>query len=93
MSSADSWGVERAEVVWSRGRVLLRDLRPQVWVVLHDLALDAEWRDGRLVASSSARLVVDLERKCLGEFLERPLGGVVEPKRRPRRSARRGWSR
>ena len=33
--------------------------RPAVWLVLQDVALDAEWRDGRLVASTSARLVAE----------------------------------
>ena len=50
---------ERGVVVWSHGRDLLRVFRPQAWVVLQDLAFDAEWRDGRLVASSSARLVAE----------------------------------
>lgn len=52
-------GVDRGVVVWSHSRDLLRVFRPQMWVVLQDLALDAEWRDGRLVASSSARLVAE----------------------------------
>ena len=52
-------GVERGVVVWLHARDLLRIFRPQVLVVLQDLALDAEWRDGRLVASSSARLVAE----------------------------------
>jgi hypothetical protein len=51
--------VERGVVVWSHARDLLRTFRPQMWVVLQDLALDAEWREGRLVASSSARMVAD----------------------------------
>jgi hypothetical protein len=51
--------VERGVVVWSHARDLLRTFRPQMWVVLQDLALDADWRDGRLVASSSARMVAD----------------------------------
>ena len=52
-------GDDRGVVVWSRARDLLRVFRPQAWVVLQDLALDAEWRDGRLVAASSARLVAE----------------------------------
>ena len=40
-------------------RTGLRALRPAVWPVLLDVALDAEWRDGRLVASTSARLVAE----------------------------------
>ena len=55
----DSSGGERGVVVWSHGRDLLRVFRPQAWVVLQDLAFDAEWRDGRLIASSSARLVAE----------------------------------
>jgi hypothetical protein len=50
---------EHGVVLWSHARELLRLVRPQAWVVLQDLALDAEWRDGRLVASSSARLVAE----------------------------------
>jgi len=50
---------EHGVVVWSHARDLLRVFRPQAWVVLQDLALDAELRDGRLVSSSSARLVAD----------------------------------
>jgi hypothetical protein len=34
-------------------------MRPVVRVVLEDVALDAAWRDGRLVASTSARLVAE----------------------------------
>lgn len=51
--------VERGVIVWSHARDLIHVFRPQVWVVLQDLALDAEWHDGRLVASSSARLVAE----------------------------------
>jgi hypothetical protein len=50
---------ERAVVLWSHARDLLRTFRPQAWVVLQDLVFDAEWRDGRLVAPSSARLVAE----------------------------------
>jgi hypothetical protein len=46
-------------VVWSRARSLLRVLRPVAWLVLLDVVLDAEWRDGSLVASTSVRLVAD----------------------------------
>ena len=59
MMAAEPAEVERGVVVWSHDRDLLRTYRPQMWVVLQDLALDAEWRDGRLVASSSARLVAE----------------------------------
>ncbi len=59
MMAAEPVGVERGVVVWSHARELLRVFRPQMWVVLQDLILDAEWRDGRLVASSSARLVAE----------------------------------
>lgn len=37
----------------------MRVLRPAMWVVLQDVALDAEWRDGQVVASTSARLVAE----------------------------------
>jgi hypothetical protein len=57
--AADPAGVDSVVVVWSHARNLLREFRPQAWVVLQDLMLDAEWRDGRLVASSSARLVAE----------------------------------
>lgn len=56
---AESAGVKRGVVVWLHARDLLREFRPQAWVVLQDLAFDAEWRGGRLVASSSARLVAE----------------------------------
>jgi len=56
---ADTGSTERGVVMWSRARDLLHIFRPQMWLVLHDLALDAEWRDGRWVAASSARLVAD----------------------------------
>src|SRR5215216_2150542 len=46
-------------VVYARARGALRSLRPVVRVVLEDVALDAVWRDGRLVASTSARLVAE----------------------------------
>ena len=59
MMAAEPAEVGRAVVVWSHARDLLRAFRPQVWVVLHDLAFDAESREGRLVASSSARLVAE----------------------------------
>ena len=59
MVAAEPVGVERGVVVWLHARDLMRAFRPQMWVVLQDLALDAEWHDGRLVASSSARLVAE----------------------------------
>ena len=57
--AAEPVGVERGVVVWSHARDLLRTFRPQMWVVLQDLTLDAEWHDAHLVASSSARLVAE----------------------------------
>src|SRR5829696_7013130 len=51
--------VERGVVVWSHARALMGTLRPQAWVVLHDLAFDAQWVDDRWVAPSSARLVAE----------------------------------
>ena len=59
MVAAEPVGVEHGVVVWLHARDLLRTFRPQMWVVLQDLALDAERHDGRLVASSSARLVAE----------------------------------
>ena len=46
-------------VVQSSARALLRSQRPVLQVVLEDVALDAEWRGGRLVAATSARLVAE----------------------------------
>ncbi len=46
-------------VVRPDARTVMRALRPAVWPVLLDVALDAEWRDGRLVAATSARLVAE----------------------------------
>lgn len=57
--AAEPADVERGVVLWLHARDLLRTFRPQTWVVLQDLALDAEWHDDRLVASSSARLVAE----------------------------------
>ena len=57
--AADPVETARGVVVWSDARGLMRTLRPQVWVVLHDLIFDAEWVDGRWVAPSSARLIAD----------------------------------
>ena len=59
MVTAEPVDVGRGVVVWSHARDLLRTFRPQMWVVLQDLALEAQWRDGRRVASSSARLVAE----------------------------------
>jgi hypothetical protein len=50
---------EHGVVLWSHARDLLRVVRPQAWIVLQDLVHDAELRDGRLVASSSARLIAE----------------------------------
>ena len=46
-------------VVLAQARTVMRALRPAVWPVLLDVALDAEWRDGCLVAATSARLVAE----------------------------------
>lgn len=54
-SSADADG--RGLLVSLDARAAMRVLRPTVWLVLQDVALDAVYRDGRLVASTSARLV------------------------------------
>jgi DNA-binding transcriptional ArsR family regulator len=51
---ADRW-----IVVHVAARLTLRSLRPVLRVVLEDVALDAVWQDGRLVASTSARLVAE----------------------------------
>jgi hypothetical protein len=52
-------GVERGIFVWSHARALVHTFRPQTWVVLQDLAFDAQWIDDRWVAPSSARLVAE----------------------------------
>jgi hypothetical protein len=57
--TADSTSPERGVVVWERARDLLSTFRPLMWVVLEDLAFDAEWDDSRLVAASSARRVAE----------------------------------
>jgi hypothetical protein len=57
MASADGSGL--GVVVWPHARSLMRLMRPVVWVVLQDIVLDAEWRNDRLVASTSARLVAE----------------------------------
>ncbi len=57
IAAADGDG--RGVVVWPHARPLMRAMRPVVWVVLQDMVLDADWRDGRLVASTSARLVAE----------------------------------
>jgi hypothetical protein len=51
--------VERGLVVWSHARARVHTFRPQTWVVLQDLAFDAEWVDDRWVAASSARRVAE----------------------------------
>jgi hypothetical protein len=51
--------VDGGLIVRVASRAALRSLRPVVRVVFIDVALDAEWRDGRLVAATSARLVAD----------------------------------
>jgi hypothetical protein len=51
--------VERGVVVWSHARARVHTFRPQAWVVLQDLAFDAEWVDDRWVAASSARRVAE----------------------------------
>ena len=79
---ADPMGTRRGVVVWSDTRGLMTTFRPQAWVVLHDLAFDAEWVGGRWVAPSSARLVADHLRIDPGTAAAalRQLrdGGVVE---------------
>jgi hypothetical protein len=40
-------------------RQLRRTLRPLVWVTLEEIALDASWNNGRLVARTSARQIAD----------------------------------
>jgi hypothetical protein len=49
----------QAVVVHASARDTLRLLRPVARIVLEDVALDAVGRDGRLVASTSARLVAE----------------------------------
>lgn len=52
-------GQERGVVVWLHERAVMRMFRPAAWLVLQDVTLDAAWCDGRLVASTSARLVAE----------------------------------
>jgi hypothetical protein len=52
-------GVDRGIIVRPDARSVMRVHRPVVWLVLQDVALDAEWREGRLVAPTSARLVAE----------------------------------
>ena len=52
-------GEARGVVMWSRARAVMGAFRPAVWLVLQDVALDAAWRDGRLVSATSARLVAE----------------------------------
>jgi hypothetical protein len=80
--AADAAAIARGVVVWSHARQHVRTFRPQAWVVLQDLALDAEWIDGRWVAPSSARLIADhlridagIAAAALGQLRE---GGVAE---------------
>jgi DNA-binding transcriptional ArsR family regulator len=40
-------------------RQLRRALRPLVWVTLEEIALDASWQNGRLIAHTSARQIAD----------------------------------
>ncbi len=48
-----------AVVVSVRARRLRKELRPLVWVTLEEVALDAVFENGRLVARTSARLIAD----------------------------------
>src|SRR4051794_19757195 len=52
-------GGERGIVVRPEGRDLARAYRATALIVLQDVAIDAEWCDGRLVAATSARLVAE----------------------------------
>ncbi len=46
-------------VVRPRARSVMRALTPAAWLVLQDVAIDGGWRDGLLVAATSARLVAE----------------------------------
>jgi DNA-binding transcriptional ArsR family regulator len=46
-------------VIAAASRPLRRALRPLAWVILEDVALDAELEEGRLVAHTSARQVAE----------------------------------
>jgi len=46
-------------VLWPSVRDVLTSMRPVIWLVLEDVALDAYWRDGQLVAPTSARRVAE----------------------------------
>ena len=68
--AAEAVGVERGVVVWLHARDLLRTFRPQMWVVLQDLALDAEWRDGRGRWSSSLGVAGVVEADALRALID-----------------------
>jgi hypothetical protein len=50
---------DRGIVVRPEARVVMAAYRPAVWLVLQDVALDAEWHAGRLLAATSARLIAE----------------------------------
>jgi hypothetical protein len=52
-------GTDHGLVLRPGVRASIREYRPAVWLVLQDIALEADWRDDRLVASTSARLVAE----------------------------------
>lgn len=54
----DSYGAG-AVLVSRASRRLRRELRPLVWMVLEEVALDAEWENGRVIARTSARKVAE----------------------------------
>jgi hypothetical protein len=59
VTAPDAHEEGRVIVVWPAIRAVMRAFRPAAWLVLQDVALDAEYHDGRLVASTSARRVAE----------------------------------
>jgi hypothetical protein len=60
MTEAAQTGVSMGGVLLSvESRHLRGALRPLVWVTLEEIALEASWENGRLVARTSARQVAD----------------------------------
>ena len=89
---SDTWAV----LLSGECRALRRELRPLVWVILEEVALDAVVEDGRLVAHTSARQVAERLRldpgtaaKALRALRERGLV-ALEPEKGP--AARFGLS-
>jgi hypothetical protein len=77
-------------------RQLRRALRPLVWVTLEEIALDASWENGRLVARTSARQIADRLRldpgTVAGALRDLRQRGLVALEREVRSTGRFGLS-